>query len=172
MANPVTTARGVPIGFPLKEGYKVHVAFSLNPRVSFFEVDLMPPAFMGSPPDKVTTQDNVQWHTKAPNDLIESGDAEGSCAYDPLVQSQIAAMINLPGSITFHLPDSSTIDYWGWLQEFKPDTMKDGMRPMAKFKITISNFDPVNFVEAGPVYTPPSVPSARTVPVVLDVSTP
>ena len=62
-------------------------------------------------------------------------------------------LLNQNGSITVHFPDTSTLDFFGYLRTFELQDHEEGAPPEANISITPTNFDPINNVEAGPVLT-------------------
>ncbi len=74
-------------------------------------------------------------------------------AYDPVVYTDILALINAPGGVTVHFPDGSTLDFYGYIKKFEPAALKEGEQPEATVTIVPTNYDPANHVEASPVLT-------------------
>lgn len=152
MANPSVTTRQTPGGRFLDDGYSTKIAFERDPDVSFWEVTVKLPGFDGGEPINIVTMHNSLWVTKAGRALIEITDITGTCAYDPAVYDQIKTnLMNRNGSVTCHLPDGTTIAMWAYLRLFDPVENADGTFPTANFTIVLTNWDPVNWVEAGPV---------------------
>lgn len=152
MAVPATTARVAPTNFiALREGKTCKISFSLDPDISFYEIDVQPSPIDNGTPIQQSTQWNSFWHTKAPNSLSESGEGKSKVAYDPAVITQIIAIIGREGSITIHMPDTSTEDYFGYLSKFERDPMAIGTRPEATVTFVITDWDRTNKVEQGRV---------------------
>jgi hypothetical protein len=61
--------------------------------------------------------------------------------------------VNRNQAITVRFPTSDSITFFGFLQKFEPAEQKEGEAPHATVTIVPTNWDPVNNVEAGPVYT-------------------
>lgn len=156
MAAPVKTARTVPTGTKLENSFKATVAFALNAGVNLWEKAVQPPSIDGGDAIVTTTMLNVKYHTKAPRVLIDHGPVSMTCAYDPSVVEDIENLINQPGSITIHWPDGSALSFFGYLKSFAPQGLNgDGNFPEANVEIVVTNYDPVNHVESGPVYAAP-----------------
>lgn len=154
MAAPSTTALGTPAGITLKDGFSTAYAFALLPTFSIWETDVGIIGVVGGEAIKTTNMRNTAVHTRYPRTLYDTTPIEGTCQYDPNALNQaISTLINRNGSITCHLPDGSTTDFWGFLEELKPQNVKEGDQPLAKFKITPTNWDHTNRVEAVPVIT-------------------
>lgn len=153
MANPVTTARVAPTGKRLLDGYKCVVAFARDSNVNLWEMEVQPAGLDGGDKIDTTTMHNARWRTAAARSLITSTDGSFKCAYDPAVATEILNLLNEPGSITYHYPDGSTMDVWGYLKSFEPDALVEGSMPSATVSICHTNTDPSDHSEAGPVIT-------------------
>lgn len=153
MASPTTTARVAPTGIRLTDGFKCVVAFARDSNINLWEIEVTPPGLDGRDKIDTSTMHNVTWKTFAPRALIESTDSQIRCAYDPSVLTEILNLINEPGSITYHYPDGSTVDVWGYLRSFEPDGLVEGTMPTANVVVVVTNQDPSNGSLAGPVVT-------------------
>lgn len=153
MAAPPTTARVAPTGIKLDEGYQVLFAFSLNPSISVWEKSAKLPGISNGDPIPRTTQHNTTYHTKAPRKLNEITDGSMKVGYDPNCINQILAIVGKEGAMTAHLPDGSTQDQWAYIKDFQPGEFSEGSPVEADMTIVVTNWDPVNRVEAGPVLT-------------------
>lgn len=153
MANPTTTVRISPPGIRLTNGYQTLIAFARDPNINFWEMEVTPNGLDGGDSIDTTTMHNTRWRTKAPQALIDSLDGGIKVAYDPAVETEILNLVNEPGSITYHYPDGSTVDVWGYLKDFVKDALVEGAMPTATITIIHTNTDPSNGSEAGPVVT-------------------
>lgn len=153
MAAPSATVRSAPAGIKLEDGFSTKITFALDPDISFWEKTVQPPSLDGGDPIDTTTMHNVDWRTKAPRQLITSGDGSSTVAYDPAVYSQILAIVNRPTTITYTLPDGSSYAIYGFLQKFEPSALAEGEMPEATVTIVHTNWDATNRVEAAPVLT-------------------
>lgn len=151
MAAPTATARQTPAGIPLKSGHPTKVTISLDPDISFWEVEVTPVGLDGGPSIDQTTMFNTTFMTKAEGDLVDVTDLQGTCAYDPAVLSQIIAVINRPAVITERYKDGSTYAYHGYLQSFTRQSHVRGQQPRATFTIVATNWD--GTAEQAPVLT-------------------
>jgi hypothetical protein len=154
MANPTVTARLLPTGYRLQEGFKITYAFAANPGVQFWEKTVQPPSMDGGDAIEQTTQHNIKYRTWAPRALITLGESTVKAAYDPNVIPELLAIINFITSVTVHYPTNATWCFWGHIQKFVPDALEQGKQPEATITVIADNWDPNNNVEAGPVYTP------------------
>lgn len=154
MAAPATTARGNPAGITLKDGYSTKLAFALLPTYSFWEKTLTPPTVDGRDAIDITTMHNDVWTTLFPRSLIALNEFTMTGSWDPNVYNHVIdTLINTNGSITVHLPDGSTIDFWGYLRIWAPDNHEEGTQPDGTITVTPTNWDDDNNVEAAPVIT-------------------
>jgi hypothetical protein len=154
MAAPGVTARTIPTGFKMPDGFKTTIAMAENPGVQFWEMTVKPMTVDGGELIPTTSQLNVAWRTFAPKSLKTGLPVTGKAFYDPNVIPELIAMINVGQAITVHLPTNATIAFWGVLQKYEFEEQEEGKSPMLTYTIGVTNWDPVNNVEAGPVYTP------------------
>lgn len=158
MAAPTPTARVEPTGARIPRGYRVLVTLTADPNISLWEISLTPPGEDQGDMIDITTQWNDDVRTKAFRALTEITDGSGTFGYAPESEPLIRAAIGDDSGITFHFPNGSSWAYWGGLRSFEPDEMSDEDAPSATCSFGITNWDPENLVEAGPVYTAPSPP--------------
>jgi len=152
MADPTQTQRQTPVGIAYKTGFPTKIAFAADPDVSFWEKTVKPPSFDGGDPIDTTNMHRTTYRTKAPRALVELGEVNATVTYDESVFQQILNLINVNGAITVHFPDGSTLSFYGYLRSFDPQEMSED-EPTANITIVPTNWDPVNNVEAGPVFT-------------------
>lgn len=154
MAAPSTTALTTPAGIALWDGFSSRIAFDRDPDASLWVKTLKLPGIDGGDAIDVTTMHNTLYRMFRERSLITITDATGTAAFDPNAwNNAISNLINQNGAITFHCPDDSTLDVWGYLRTFDIQEFTEGGHPVVNFAITVTNFDPTNKVEAGPVLT-------------------
>jgi len=154
MAAPASTVRVTPVGIKLDDGFSTKIAFARDSNVSFWEKSVSPPGLDGGEAIETTTMHNLIYRTMASRALVTLTESSLTVAYDPNVYNDILTnLINQEGSITVHFPDSSKLDFYGYLRTFEPSELSEGEQPEATVTITPTNFDPVNRVEAAPVLT-------------------
>lgn len=140
----------------LTDGHSTTYSFSLNPTILFWHKDVTPPGLAGGGPNDITVMENLKWRTRYPKKLITLMQAGILVQYDPAVYDEIVdEMINLNQLITINFSDGSRLDFYGWLDEFKPNACKEGEAPTADVKIEPSNVD-LSLVESNPVYYIPA----------------
>lgn len=151
MAAPAITARVAPTGIKLKDGFSTTIAFSRKPNINLWEKGVPIPGVDGGEPIPQSTMLNTLWETMAPRALLKVPPISFTAAYDPAVLSDILALVNQEGSATVHAPDGTTISVYAYLQKFVPKELKIGEQPEADTTVVITNFDPVNHIEVGPL---------------------
>jgi len=154
MAAPATTARIAPVGIAFTDPYPTTIAFELDPNISFWEKSVTPPSVDGGDAIDITTMHNTTWRTMHPRTLLSLSEFTLVASYDEAVYTQIIAILNSNGGVTIHFPDSSTLDFWGYLRVFAPgENAEGGDQPTATITVTPTNWDTTNNVEAAPVLT-------------------
>jgi hypothetical protein len=156
MASPPVTARTTPTGYKLPEGFRITHAFSNNPSVQIWEKTVKPPGIKGGELIDTTTQLNLVWGTMNPRYLKRSTPVSIKFAYDPDCIPELLAMVNQNQGITDHFPDNASISYWGAITDIEFDALEEGKLPEGTCTIGVTNFDPTNLVEAGPLFVPAS----------------
>ena len=155
MAAPTRVELGTPTGIKLEDGYSSRYAFFANANVSFWEKSgVEPPGLDLGDAIDTTTMQNTQYRTKAKRQLIDLTDGAITVAYNPIAIEEIITMMAItdPDAITIWWPDLSNLTFFGFLKSFTPQGMEEGSQPEANVVIVVTNWDPTNDVEAGPVY--------------------
>ncbi len=138
----------------IDDGFSTLFTFADFPTVQFFEKTVTPPGMQGGGANDTTTMHNSVWRTMAPKKLKTMSEGSAKVSYDPVVYTDIVSMIQHNQLCTIHFPDGSTVDFWGWLDEFTPDEVQEGQQPTAGIKVIPSNQD-ASAVETAPNYTAP-----------------
>lgn len=152
MASPTVTARIQPTAIRLDDGHGSVVAFADDPDLEVYEVSVTPGAVDGGEEIVTTSHHNDTYTTKSPQHLIDNEPTVMECSYDPGKRSAIEARINDPGSITQAWPDGSYKAFWGYLKRAEFGPLVKGQQPRVTLTIVETDYDPVNCVEAGPVF--------------------
>lgn len=154
MAAPSATARGTPGGIQLQDGYQTLITLALDDTIEFWEKSGPPPGMEGGDPIEETTMHNIAWRTFRPRALKTLEPFTVTAAYDPVVydaSNSVETAINREDTITVTFPDSSTLAFYGYLQNFIPQDHTEGEQPEAQLTFVPTNYDPTNDIEAGPV---------------------
>lgn len=153
MAAPTATVRLTPAGYKMPDGYQMEIVFASVPNLAIWEKAGKPPGIDGGEPINTSTMINAAWHTMSPRHLKTLTPFTISCAYDPDVLITMYSLVNFKDAITFLFPEASTLAFWGFLQKFEPEELKEGEFPLANCTICPTNWDPNNNTENGPIYT-------------------
>lgn len=138
----------------IDDGHPTLVSFSAGTSgvtLQFFEKEITPPGASAGGPNDTTTMRNNLFRTMSPKQLITMTPMTAVGAYDPVLYDEIFAMIKTNQVITVTFPDGSTLTFWGWLDEFTPSNIVEGVQPTATITIQPSNQDNAK-VEKPPIY--------------------
>ena len=128
----------------LTDGHPTTITFNaLGSGVTLLakEISVTPPGIEGGGSNDTTTMRNTTWRTKQPKQLLELTDGTLEFQYDPAVYDQILTIINENDLIEVSFPDGSTLDFYGWLNNFTPGAHVEGEMPTATGTIHCSNQD-------------------------------
>lgn len=150
---PTPTTRQDPAGIKLRNGYQTLVTISADADISFWEKTVSPSDMSGGG-DMIdqTTMHNLTFMTKAPPALIELGPLSLTAAYDPDVNAQLIAIINLETTITLKYPDGSTEAFYGSVQNVEKADLANGEQPEMTVTIEQTAADPNDGTEQAPVF--------------------
>lgn len=151
MAAPTPTARVLPAGIKLDDGFKCVTTFALDPDIELWEIETGIPGLDGGDPINTTTMHNVRWRTMAARALITLSEATIKAAFDPVVYTNLLSILNVETTITETFPDGSTLAYFGFMRMLTFDPLVEGTMPTCTVTKTPTNWDPVGKVEADPV---------------------
>ena len=138
----------------IDDGHRTLITFDAAPTVQFYQKEVTPPGLDGGGANDTTTMHNDTWRTMAPKKLKTLTEAGITAAYDPACYSSLVTLINNNNLITITFPDGSTVEFWGWLNSFKPNKVVEGSQPTAEIQIIPSNQD-ASGAEVAPVYSAP-----------------
>jgi len=137
----------------IDDGFSTIIEFAEDSDVQMWEKEVTPPGMSGGGENDTSTMRNTTWRTRAPKSLITLSESSLSVAYDPAVFDEIVAMLNVNQLVTITFPDSSTLAFWGWIDEFTPGANVEGEQPTADVTIIPSNQN-ASGTEVAPVYSP------------------
>lgn len=137
----------------IDDGFATLITLANVPSIAFYEKEVTPPGVQGGGENDTTTMRNTAWRTKAPKKLKTLSECSAVVSYDPAVYDDVVAQCQVNQLITITFPDGATLDFWGWLDEFTPNSHKDGEQPTANAKFIPSNQNDSG-VETAPVFTP------------------
>lgn len=156
MAAPTPTTRTLPTGYKMPEGFKSLVTFSSYPSLDIWEIENKPPSVESGDPINTTTQHNITWRTFYLPRLKTLKPFTIKFAYDPdiLMTNLLALIGDNSQTITFLMPQNANICFYGGMQSYELDALKEKEFPTGSMTIVPTLFDTVNKVEAAPVLTP------------------
>jgi hypothetical protein len=153
MAAPTPAAYQAPTGRRLSTGHRTTITFTADPTISFFYGDVTPPGLEGGDPIMLKSQSSTEWRMKAARRLKEVTDSTAMVGYDPaLTMAEVADLINVETTVTFHYPDGAQMAFYGYLKSFIPGTNTDEEEPEATITIVATLRDPSTCLEEGPVW--------------------
>jgi hypothetical protein len=126
----------------LNDGHPTTIDFDVASGVTllFKEKSVTPPGMSGGGENDTTTMRNTTWRTKQPKALVSLTNMTFTASYDPQVYDQIVTeLLNVNGLITITFSDNSTLEFYGWLDEFTPGEAVEGAQPEASCTIICSN---------------------------------
>lgn len=135
----------------LTDGFKTTINLT-GAGVTFYEKEVTPPDIDAGGPNDTTTMRTTTWRTKQPKKLKTLGAMSLKVSYDVAFYSTTVAQIGVNQAIVITFPDAHTLTFWGWLDKFKPDAIKEGEQPTAEIAIECSNQNNSG-VEVAPVYS-------------------
>lgn len=119
--------------------------------VVFKEKEVTPPGVDGGGENDTTTMRNTTWRTRQPKKLKTLEKMSCMAAYDTSWYTTIVAEINVNQVISVTFADGSSLTFFGWLNKFTPNTVKEGEQPTAEIEIIASNQDDAG-TEQPPIY--------------------
>jgi len=122
--------------------------------VTLWEKEVTPPGIDAGGPIDTSTMRNLQLRTKIPKSLKTMTQMRLRVAYDPAFYNNIFGAVGINQQIQVTFPDLSILGFWGWLDKFTPDPLREGEQPTAECIIECSNQDN-NGDEQNPTYTTP-----------------
>lgn len=125
----------------IDDGHPTTIDFSLNPVVHFYEKSVTPPGIAAGGANDTTTMRNIKLRTKAPKKLVSMKDMVATVSYDPAFFNDVQDMVGINQLITVTFADGSTLQFWGWLDDFSPGPSVEGAQPTADVTIIASNQD-------------------------------
>ncbi len=125
----------------IDDGHSTRIGFANYPSVKIYEKEVTPVGVQGGGAVDVTNMRNSVWRTFASKKLKSLSEASGVYAYDPAAYSDMITMVNENQLITITFPDSATVSFWGWVDEFTPQRHVEGTQPLAEVKILASNLN-------------------------------
>ena len=139
----------------LHDGYSTTISFIEFPGIILLEKEVTPPGWDGGGAIDTTTMRNFLLRTRWPKALKTMTEVPIVAAYDPdvLDPNGSAEIVNVLQQIMLTFPDLSTIVFWGWVNDMKPNRHVEGEQPTLNATVIPSNMD-TDGNEVLPLFTP------------------
>jgi hypothetical protein len=115
----------------LDDGFATFITLENIPTVKLYEKEVTPPGLTNGGAIDTTTMRNTAWRTAAPKQLKSLTPVNATVAYATEAIGVIMPQLGVNQPITVTFPDGSTIEFWGWLDEFTPGAHTEGEQPTA-----------------------------------------
>lgn len=138
----------------MDDGFSTVISIANIPSVKLYEKDVTPPGVTAGGAIDVTTMRNSTWRTMAPRSLKTLTPLNLTVAYATDAYDDIIAQLGINQQITVTFPETSTLVFWGWIEEFTPAALTEGEQPTASVVIQPSLRNNTGAgAETAPVYT-------------------
>lgn len=138
----------------LDDGFATIITLANIPTIKLFEKEVTPPGYSAGGPIDTTTMRNTAYRTMAPRYLKSLTQVTATVAYATDALTDIWAQIGVIQLVTVTYPDGSSLQFYGWIEEFTPGNHTEGEQPTATLTIQPSMRD-LNGNEVAPVYNEP-----------------
>ncbi len=138
----------------LDDGFSTIITLENLPTVKLYEKEVTPPGITAGGPIETTTMRTTTWRTNAPRQLKSLSPVSATVAFATEVVPQMIAQVGINQLITVTFPDGSTIQFYGWVEEFTPAAFTEGEQPTATLTVQPSLVDPDTGETSPPVYDP------------------
>lgn len=123
--------------------------------IVFIEKEVTPPGMDAGGEIDQTAMRNTKWRTRNPKYLITLTKVDIKAKYDPFAYPTILAALGRNQLITVNFPSLTMatqrfVKFYGWLDKFMPEALKEGDEPLANIEIFSSNQN--GGVETAPVF--------------------
>lgn len=130
----------------IDDGHPTRISFTAGfsgtgASVTMWEKEVTPPGVSAGGANDTTTMRNTAWRTKSPKQLLSLTDGSITVAYDPDIYTELISLVGVNNAIAITFPDSSILTFWGWIDDFNPNPVREGEQPTADMTIIPSNQD-------------------------------
>jgi hypothetical protein len=140
------------------DGFRTKMTYALDPDLEVEEVEVKPFGVNGMEPIEQDSMWLVRWRIFRAQQILEATASSQIVKYDPQFKNTLIGLVNVEKSgstaqvITETFYDGSTQAYYGFLLQVEFDNLVRGQKGRATLTNQPTNWDPVNRVEAGPVF--------------------
>lgn len=141
----------------MDDGFATLITLENIPTVKIYETEVTPPGYSTGGPIDTTTMRNTAWRTQAPKQLKTLTAVSITAAYATEALDQILGQLGENQLITVHYPDGSSVQFYGYIDEWTPSAHVEGEMPTASVTIQPTNHDNASpYNEVAPDYNPPA----------------
>jgi hypothetical protein len=115
---------------------------------SIVEKEVGPPGVDTTGPINITNMRNLVWRTMFPKTLMTFTELACKVQYDPVTILTLKFRIN--SSIGVQFPDGTIYGFWGYVDKFKPEVLKEGTEALADLVVVPTMLNAAGF-ETNPV---------------------
>lgn len=154
MTPPAVITRIAPPGRRLKDGHgptKATLAISADTNLNIWEIEVGLPGYDNGEAIDTTTQWNTDWRTFAARYLNTMTEFQVVGAFDPSIYDEVLALKGVETTFTIHIPDDSTLSFFGYVRTMEFEKMVEGTMPKVTLGIKPTNTDPATGAEEDPV---------------------
>ena len=123
----------------IDDGFSTTITLSGNTSISLYEKEVVPPGIIGGGPIDTTTLRNTTWRTAKPKQLKTVGNSSVVAAFDVSVYEEIVALANINQTISINFPDTSILQFRGYIDEFSLNPIVEGLQPTAIMQMVATN---------------------------------
>jgi len=138
----------------MDDGFSTIITLENLPTAKLYEKEVTPPGITSGGPIETTTMRTVTWRTNAPRQLKSLSPVSATVAFAADVIPQMIAQVGINQLITVTFPDGSTIQFYGWVEEFTPAAFTEGEQPTATLTVQPSLVHPTTGATTDPVFDP------------------
>ncbi len=135
----------------MDDGFSTLITLHNIPSIKIYEKEVTPPGISAGGAIDTTTMRSTAWRTMSPRKLKSLTAVAATVAFASSAIPDIMGEVGKLQQITILFPDTSTITFWGWLEEFTPGSFQEGEQPTASITVQPSNHDDTG-AEVSPVY--------------------
>lgn len=136
----------------MDDGFATLITLANLPSVNLYEKEVTPPGLSGGGKIDTTTMRNSSWRTGAAKQLKTLSPVTAVVAYASDAYEDIMAQVNVNQLITLTFPDSATIAFYGFINEFTPGNNMEGEQPTATLTIEPTLTHVTTGAETDPAY--------------------
>ena len=136
----------------MDDGHSTLLIIDADPDICFWEKTVKPPGMDGGDPIDTTTMHNLTWRTMVSRSLVTMTPCNLTAAYDPEMWCYVPSLINSEGLMAVLFPNGDLLGFYGFLQSVEPQDHSEGAQPECNIVIGITNNDPSDRSEWGPVW--------------------